>query len=122
MTGIPDHELRARFDELRAADEQGAPGFGAVLARARFAAPDRTQRRRRRRLGVALSIAAAIVLAVGISRTSRRRSFVAQPLSTWRSPTASLLRTPGLELLASPSLIPSALDHLTTTLAQREGK
>jgi hypothetical protein len=122
MTGLPDHELRARFDELRAADEQSAPGFGAVLARARFAAPDRTQRRRRWRLGAALSIAAAIVLAVGISRTARRRNFVAQPLSTWRSPTASLLRTPGSELLASPSLVPSALDHLTIMLAQREGK
>jgi hypothetical protein len=121
MTGPSDHELRAHFDALRATDERDAPGFRAVLDRAAPTAPDATRLRARLRLGAALAIAAAIVLAAGLTLTSPRRNFVAEPLSAWTSPTASLLHTPGSELLASPSLVPSALDHLTTTLPLREG-
>ena len=122
MTGPSDRELRARFEALRDADERDAPGFRAVLERAALAFNRDSQRVARRRLGVALAIAASLVIAAGISREWRRRDFVAQPLSSWTSPTAILLKTPGSELLAAPALLPSTLDHLTSTFAQREGR
>lgn len=122
MTGLSDRELRARFDALRAADEHGAPGFGALLARAAPAATEGRRLPSRWRLRTALSIAAALLLAVGLVRWSRRRDFVPQPLSTWTSPTASLLHTPGPDLLASSGLLPSVLDQLTSTPSQRKGK
>jgi hypothetical protein len=122
MTGLSDRELRARFDALRAADEHGAPGFGALLAHAARAATEGRRLPSRWRLRTSLSIAAALLLAVGLVRWSRRRDFVPQPLSTWTSPTAGLLHTPGSELLASSGLLPSVLDQLTSTSSQRKGK
>jgi anti-sigma-K factor RskA len=127
MSGPSEHELRARFEALRAADERAAPGFRAVLARVArdraLASPGTTRSRRRWRspLAILMAAAATVVLVAGLTRSFRRRNFVPEPLSTWTSPTASLLQTPGSQLLTSPSLMPSALDHLTTTLAPREG-
>ncbi len=122
MTALSDHELRARFDALRAADERDAPGLRAVLDRARRAPAADARLMARRRLQVALSIAAALLLAVGVSRISRRPAFVPPPLSTWTSPTASLLHTPGSELLASPALLSSVLDQLTSMSPPHQGK
>ena len=117
MTDYSDHELHARFDTLRGGDEQRAPGFRSVL--------ERPVRLRPRRSGwalrVALSIAAALLLSVGLVRLSRRRAFVAEPLSTWRSPTSDLLRTTGSDLLRSSALMPSMLDQLVSvSLAHKE--
>ena len=118
---MSDDELRARFRALRAADERDVPGFERARDRpARVASA--AARIRFRWLGVALSVAAALLLSAGVTRAYRRYTFVAQPLSTWKSPTAALLRTPGAELLHSLRLAPSPLDHLTTTLALREGR
>jgi hypothetical protein len=121
MTDSADHEWRARFEALRAADERDAPDFRAVVDRpapagvAHAAAPPRW------RLRVALSIAAALLLSVGLVSVVRRRAFVAEPLSTWRSPTASLLRTTGSDLLRSSALMPSTLDQLgSVSLAYKE--
>lgn len=117
MTDFSDRELRARFDALRGADEHDAPGFRSVLERSARVRP----RRPRWPLRVALSIAAALLLSVGIARVSRRRAFVAEPLSTWRSPTAGLLRTTGSDLLRSSALMPSMFDQLSSvSLAYKE--
>lgn len=122
MKELSDDELRARFAQLRAGDELSAPRFDAVVDRAMRTVPERARAWVRWRIPLALSVAAALVLAVALARTSRRRDFIAPPLSTWTSPTASLLQMPGSELLALPSLGSSALGQLTTTFAQRERK
>jgi hypothetical protein len=122
MSGLSDHELRAGFEALRAADEQEAPGFTTVLDRAKRAPLADPRPRVRRRLQVALSIAAALLLAAGVVRVFRRPDFVPPPLSTWTSPTASLLRTSGADLLASPTLLSSVLDQLTSMPPQHQGK
>lgn len=121
MTHLSDEELRARFDALAAHDRREAPPFAELADRAARAAVEGMRPRRSWRLGLTLALAAAVVLSVGIVRVARRLSFVPTPLATWTSPTASLLATPGSALLASPVLMSSPLDHLTTTLAQREG-
>jgi len=122
MTGPSDDELRARFRALRDADERDAPRFELVRSRPRRPALISPRRRFGWRLGVVLSVAAALLLSAGLPRAYRRYTFVPQPLSTWTSPTAGLLRTPGADLLGSPKLAPSPLDHLITTLALREGR
>ena len=116
-----DEPLRARFDELRDADERGAPAFHAVLTRS--ASPASPGVGRRWPLRVALALAAAvIVLAVGLARESRRRDVKLQPLATWRSPTASLLRTTGIELISSSTLASSMLDPITAKSTLRTGR
>jgi hypothetical protein len=121
MTEFSDHELRARFDATRVADEHDAPGFRSVLDRAAQVRPAHTAPRSRWPLRVAMSIAAALLLSVGLVRVSRRRAFIAEPLSTWRSPTAGLLRTTGSDLLRSSALMPSMLDQLgSVSLAHKE--
>lgn len=122
MNGLSDDELRARFKALRGADERHAPEFERIRARPARETQAAPRVRFGWRLGIALSIAAALMLSVGGTRMYRRYTFVAQPLSAWTSPTAALLRTPGAELLRSPRLAPSPLDHLITSLALREGR
>ncbi len=122
MNGLSDDELRARFKALRSADEPHTPAFEQIRNRPVRAAPAAPRARFAWRLGVALSVAAALLLSAGVTRAYRRYTFVAPPLSTWTSPTASLLHTPGTELLRSPKFAPSPLDHLITSLALREGR
>lgn len=122
MTDPSDREWRARFDMLRVTDERDAPEFRSILDRAAAAVPERARPRARWPLGAALAIAAALLLAVGVARVSRKRAFVASPLSAWRSPTASLLHTTGSGLLASSALLPSVLDRLGSMSPQLKGK
>lgn len=121
MTLPDDRELQLRFEALRGADARRVPAFGPMRERAERAAQG-SSRPRRRWPVLALALAAAMLLAVGLVREARRRAFVAQPLSTWTSPTAGLLRTPGSAWLASSALPPSPLDHLAGTPAPLEGK
>jgi hypothetical protein len=109
MTPTADDELRSRFSKLRESDSDRAPSYRAVLDRASHKSRGgvRVARRPLLRLALTLAAAAAIVLAVGVARVSLRRDFVPPPLSTWTSPTASLLRTPGSDLLTSPTLLSS---------------
>jgi hypothetical protein len=118
MSERSDPDLRSRFHALRTADEQDTPAFRAILDRAGPAPLVGALQPRRRFLRAALSIAAAILFAVGLVRALRRHAFVAPPLSTWTSPTASLLHTSGSELLATSTLLPSMLDNLTSPSSQ----
>jgi hypothetical protein len=67
---------------------------------------------------VRLSLAAAIVLAAGLAVRGRRDRARIPPLSTWRSPTAVFLNTPGIELLQSPDVLTSVLDRVASTAVQ----
>jgi hypothetical protein len=118
MSELSDQDLRSRFEVLRAGDEHDAPGFRAILDRAGPVPTVAAMRARRRPLRAVLSIAAVVLLAAGLVRVSRRHAFVAPPLSTWTSPTESLLHASGSELLVSPTLVPSMLAKLTSPPSQ----
>jgi hypothetical protein len=121
MTLPDDDDLRARFDAIRQADRVRAPDFHTVLDRAEVA---HVSPRRRGHPLVWVAAAAGIVLAFGITlyqvrdRGADPQAVGVAPsggsdavtISTWRSPTASLLRTSGGEMLASPKLLSSILD------------
>jgi hypothetical protein len=121
MTLPDDDDLRARFDALRQADRARTPDFRTVLDRAEVA---HASPRRRGQPLVWVAAAAGIVLAFGITlhqvrdRGADRHAGGVAPssssdavsISTWTSPTASLLRTSGGEMLASPRLLSSILD------------
>jgi hypothetical protein len=127
MTLPNDDELRARFAELRAFDSQFRPELDAVVARGE----QRAARTRPRRALAPIWIAAAagVVLAAGVVGLAWRarklsqlpRQPVAQSIISWRSPTAWLLRTPGRELYAPPSILTSIIDGATRAPAQRKG-
>ena len=118
MTDRPqDAELRARFDAQRRADASHAPGFAAMVARARTdaaaAGPAKAPRRiERRRVMYASGLAAAAVIAALLviprARSSEDtfedavRSFQNNPaLGAWQSPTDGLLDVPGSQLITT---------------------
>ena len=124
MKELRDDELRARFAALRSADEINPPEFRSVLERAFVRDPQRSRAGWRSPLRVAVSLAAAeaVVLTVGLTIQARkRRAFVPVNLSLWTSPTASLLRTPGSDLLTSTSLGPSMIDPATSNTHSHTG-
>ena len=106
----PDDEFRARFSALRHSDRTGAPSFRET----RDAASRRATLAPRWRPTplLALAAAAGVVLVAGlVLRSARDRD--APSITTWTSPTAGLLRTPGVELLgAPPALRASILDRV----------
>jgi hypothetical protein len=114
-----DDELRARFAELRELDEAGAPEFQAMRQVA-DGTRETTASRARRSLVEWTAAAAGIMLATGaaVSVARRHESQTVVPasvasISTWRSPTASLLRTSSISVLERPSIIASVLDGVT---------
>lgn len=123
-----DDELRARFEALREEDGRRAPAFHGGLG---HEWPRPLPRRRARPL-VWIAAAAGIVLTVGIAFQQTRNHGVASRLgtagsfqtgdsvsiSTWRSPTASLLRTTGSEVLASSKILSSVLDGASRAAVQ----
>ena len=128
MTVHNEEELRACFDELRAYDVAHAPAFGESWGRAGTAA--RSASRRRAKSLFWIAAAACLLFAVGIAvrwsfdgRTSRSRpSTAATPsIHSWTSPTASLLRVPGRELLAPQPILSSVLDGAAGTPVQTKG-
>jgi hypothetical protein len=109
MTDL-DSELARRFADLARSDEEAAPSFRTVLGR-------RTPVRRSLVRPFLAAAAVAVAISIGasllwISRAARVPSTPA--IADWRSPTSSLLQTPGRELLESapdlgaPDLAPPA--------------
>jgi len=99
-----DRRLARRFGDLRAADDLRTPSFRGVLGRA----PRPGTRIRGRRLPLFLGAAAAaavVALGVVLLRPAGEPSGAAASataIAEWRSPTDSLLATPGNELYGEP--------------------
>lgn len=117
-------DLERLFAEARAREEASAPDLDGLLARPRSARRVATPARR-----ASLALAAVLVLgATALLVRGRVRSAgpgrggpepPAETLMAWRSPTASLLRTPGAELLGGvPALVPRAPVFSTAALPQ----
>ena len=122
-----DDELRARFEALREEDRRRAPAFRGALSDA-WPRP----LPRRRAFPLVWIAAAGIVLTVGIAvreirqhgpgpYTGSASSFGGGDtvsITTWRSPTASLLRTSGSEMVASSRILSSVLDGASRAAVQ----
>jgi hypothetical protein len=126
---LPDDDVRSHFDALRRDDQARTPDFRSVLNRVELPRPV-PLRRTRPLLWVAaaagLMVSAGIALheqreraanrftdSVALSATSNSAS-----ISTWKSPTASLLRTSGGEMLTAPRVLSSILDGATNAAVQ----
>ena len=105
---VRDDDLRARFDALRRVEAAAAPDFDAVIAKP-------AARHRRIVLPATVAAAAAVMLVAGLRFAASRSSdsITVSPsepsLLAWRSPTASLLQTPGRELLQTVPTLKSSL-------------
>jgi hypothetical protein len=97
-----DRDLKQRFDALRRADAAAAPDFEAIVRR--------PVTRRRPVAFRAVLVAATVLAAIGGVRLATRPTRADIPsVMTWRSPTATLLRTPGQELLHDIPTLRSSL-------------
>jgi len=120
-----DLDLARRFREKRVAEESAAPDLGELLARPR---PVRKGPSMARRL--ALAAALAVVAAGAWVLLRQRPSFRGAPtagdlppaalrVAEWKSPTASLLRTPGADLWRRvPALVPRVPAFASATLLE----
>jgi hypothetical protein len=108
MKQIGDDELRACFHKLRDHDAADLPDFSAVTR-------PRAHRPATPALVWLAAAACVILVAASAIRWTRDRSGRIEPLgiTTWRSPTASLLDVSGRELLAPPPILSSVLDGVT---------
>jgi hypothetical protein len=125
MNPLSDDEIRERFSALRRADEGLAPSFARLAEEAARAVPPSAHSRPRLNRVALLSFAAAatLLLVVGTARRRLREREAAQPpLALWTSPTASLLRTPGSNLLTASTLTPSVFDGLTLMTHTKTGR
>ena len=106
-----DDELRDRFAELRDADRQSMPEFRVL----RETITSHTTRMWKP-VWIWAAAAAVLVVGAGAGLTWNNRRAVAESaltLSTWHSPTASLLRTSMPDALVQPSTLGSVLDGLS---------
>ena len=114
-----DDELRARFRELRGVDGARAPEFSAGVDRA---GAGRAKAVPYRLPVVWLAAAAAVV--VGLVATQRFRATndaAAQSITTWQSPTSSLVPASGRAVLSPSPLLSSVLDGATSSALWRKG-
>ena len=115
MTWFNDDQLRERFDELRGDDRTTMPSFRAQWERADAEAKHVPPLRPHLRMPLLVAAAAVVVIAVGVVVRRRadapRAGLLAPSITSWTSPTASLLRTSGGDLLGSPSVLSSTLDR-----------
>ena len=103
-----DAELREQFRRLRQQDQQRAPSFSSLTARAAWSWAFNY-----RLLAAALFL--LLVIAVAFIRFPRPTASLEQ-LSQWRSPTGSLLRTPGAQLLDTTPRFGGNLNLLKTEI------
>lgn len=116
---MDEPELRRRFAQLRAAEQEGTPQFAQTFERAHTSRPSHVPLRLRRLM---IGAAAAIALAAGWSARARWWSPapVTPSIATWRAPTDVLLRTPGSELVGvMPALGTSVLDTILPVPSKR---
>ena len=114
-----DDELRDRFGVLRRADGVRAPEFPPV---AQLRSSTLAEAAVHRSSTVWLAAAAALV--VGLVATQRflaTRDATAQSLTSWQSPTNSLVPASGRAVLSPPPLLSSVLDGATTSALWRKG-
>jgi hypothetical protein len=114
-----DDDLRARFRALRRNDDARAPEFPPVV---HLGSSVRAERARHRSNGVWLAAAAALV--VGLVATRQflaTNDATAQSITTWQSPTNSLVPASGRAVLSPPPLLSSVLDGATTSALWRKG-
>ncbi len=110
---LPDSDIARLLEERRLSDEASAPAFQVLLTRARarsLSAP--AARRSGRRLLAAAAMTIALFVAVVLLRRSPAVREPGLPaavatLAEWKSPTDSLLHTPGAELLAETPVLVS---------------
>ena len=109
-----DDELRARFLDLRESDARALRDF-------RVAVPARTLRP----LWLAGLAAAVLIVVTGLvirrSSDRERMQWSAGSITTWRSPTASLLTASSHELLAPAPILSSTLDGVVRSTVRRTG-
>jgi hypothetical protein len=106
MSSPEDSRLRTHFENLREEDRSTAPPFGGTAAAT--AALSRHGSSRRIALAAIPVLAIAVMLAV---RTHRSTDAVPRELAAWSSPTASLLQTPGKQLLNQTPRLGEPLIH-----------
>jgi hypothetical protein len=97
-----DRDLARLFEELRRADEASAPSFDNVLER-QGVGPRTPARVAPLRFAALVVLLVAVALAaVLIRRPAGEKAGLELPrtLAQWKSPTDSLLRTPGSEFLS----------------------
>ena len=99
-----DARLRARFEALRRSEDDRAPDFEALLAAAPVPPPPSLVWRS----GWALAVTAGLVLCVLWLGRPADRSLpeAVHSVGGWRTPTDTLLDTPGRELLGAPPWTP----------------
>ena len=122
MTDIRDEDLRARFSALRKEDGRVEPEFRAMWNRVgESALIERSGVRSSVRwVAVAAAVLIAAALLVGKARDPRREqaAVAAQTITTWQSPTASLLQPTARDLLAPPPLLSSVFDGVASPTLQ----
>lgn len=122
-----EFELKRRFAELRASDEENAPAFEVFRDRTRIVNPtNRTAPRRPRFVATALLVAAAaVVTGVWVTKRvearnerTRREALLgdsSMQLFRWTMPTDGLL-TSARRTLQTPALSASVLDAATAPI------
>ncbi len=104
-------EIRERFRRAHEHYESLAPSFSELLDRPRRSY--RSYRMVAAALVVAMLVFTAVIYIIRFDRPQPRRLDAdLSTISTWRSPTDFLLKTPGNELLKTTPVIPSPLPDL----------
>ena len=122
MNDMSDEELGTRFSALRNQDRGHEPQFHQVWhraeLRARAAPPSSAPTLRWIAAAAAIVFIAAFVVITHDARDNQPIVTTAPAISSWQSPTASLLGTPSRDLLAPPPLLSSVFDGVTQTALQ----
>jgi hypothetical protein len=122
---MTDHDLKKAFDALRQSERDSAPSFDAVWRRAKATAePEQRESRSVVRwvpLAASVIIGALLLFALEREKTPRLiRDARVPAISTWQSPTASLLRSPTQFLTTSTSVMSSVLDGVATAIPTKD--